>query len=540
MSTIFELIAAINQLDADISILEDEMTRCTQRWIAERRRLTESTDKNESTNIGEFETPEFASDELLLINRQLSDIIVSINSKRELVKLKKSQLLEQRMASELDTPPLVHSVVRRVAPQIPITPLPSEELQNLANQLYKRPSWHYLIFGFGAFAVGQILSLLFPPAQLATIDSTEFLLNYILASLVLYPILGWVSSPYKHDLRAILVSTGLFIFGFGAQAGRQVNLFQEAQTASAFAATQNAPPTSTSTSTLTPRPTPTPTTPTPTITHTPTATLLPEVYTATAVSLHATVEQVNYEYKLKFTQEALALQKATAYSVTATPPLVKVANTRVAPTALPVAMPTDIPTAVAAAAPSPAPLSARETVLATLLANAVSHWPNDPSMVQLEYNEQVAAYDWVIAQTAYPDIMAAVKQAWGDDYAMMQADYDLRVFDVSTGAAAAAPSSAAAAGGTKPSSFIGLAFHVFNGVKVYYGYDKAYGFEVIGATGSGDCPIAPSGQGLFVKYPNGTQEWKDYDAMVYSGNYYIGANDPNRSGPKLSGYNSCW
>ena len=75
-------------------------------------------------------------------------------------------------------------------------------------------------------------------------------------------------------------------------------------------------------------------------------------------------------------------------------------------------------------------------------------------MVQLEYNEQVAAYDWVIAQTAYPDIMATVKQAWGDDYAMMQADYTLRVFDVATGAAAAAPSSAAAAGGTKPSKGI--------------------------------------------------------------------------------------
>ena len=397
------------------------------------------------------------------------------------------------------------------------------------------------IFIFGALALAVIV-----PRLPMSADQKLAIGLYLGFAFFGTPILIFVSSflLFKKVISSypklyLWIAEGAFLITI-LQMGPELEQIRAARTAAATAATQNAPPTSTSTSTLTPRPTPTPTTPTPTITHTPTETLLPEVYTATAVSLHATVEQSNYEYKVKFTQEALALQKATAYSVTATPPLVKVANTRVAPTALPVAMPTDIPTAVAAAAPAPAPLSARETVLATLGANAVSHWPNDPSMVQLEYNEQVAAYDWVIAQTAYPDIMATVKQAWGDDYAMMQADYTLRVFDVSTGAAAAAPSSSAAAGGTKPSSFIGLAIHVFNGVKVYYGYDKAYGFKVIGATGSGDCPIAPSGKGLFVEYPNGTQEWKDYDAMVYSGNYYIGANDPNQSGPKLSRYNSCW
>ena len=97
---------------------------------------------------------------------------------------------------------------------------------------------------------------------------------------------------------------------------------------------------------------------------------------------------------------------------------------------------------------------------------------------------------------------------------------------------------AAAPAETKPSSFTGLAMRVFNGVKVYYGLDKAYGFEVVGITNN--CPIAPSGKGLLVKYPDGTQEWKDYSAIVYSGNYFIATDDPNRSGPRLSGFDSCY
>lgn len=62
------------------------------------------------------------------------------------------------------------------------TPVPSEEQQNLAKQLYKRPSWHYMIFGISAFLVGEILPIIwFSPAQLATIIDRYYvcLLLYI-------------------------------------------------------------------------------------------------------------------------------------------------------------------------------------------------------------------------------------------------------------------------------------------------------------------------------------------------------------------------
>ena len=201
------------------------------------------------------------------------------------------------------------------------TPVPSEEQQSLAKPLYERPAWHYM-FSISAFAVGQILPIIwFLPAQLATIITLPFHL-YLLTTLVLYLILVWLSSPYKRDLRAIVAGTGIFLVGFYLQANRQVHLFQEAQTALAFAATQTARPTFTSTptstlsptSTLTPRPTPSPTTPAPTITHTPTATLLPMFLTATEIASIATQAMiVETEYALALTATVEALVATVTY-----------------------------------------------------------------------------------------------------------------------------------------------------------------------------------------------------------------------------------
>jgi hypothetical protein len=47
-------------------------------------------------------------------------------------------------------------------------------------------------------------------------------------------------------------------------------------------------------------------------------------------------------------------------------------------------------------------------------------------------------------------------------------------------------------------------------LKVYSGEQKSYIFEIIGAA---DCSSMPSGQGYFVHYPNGDEEWKDRQAM---------------------------
>ena len=48
-------------------------------------------------------------------------------------------------------------------------------------------------------------------------------------------------------------------------------------------------------------------------------------------------------------------------------------------------------------------------------------------MVKYEYDQQVEAYDWVVAQTKYPDIMAKAKQKWGTNYQMVQYEYNQQV-----------------------------------------------------------------------------------------------------------------
>ena len=75
---------------------------------------------------------------------------------------------------------------------------------------------------------------------------------------------------------------------------------------------------------------------------------------------------------------------------------------------------------------------------------------------------------------------------------------------------------------------------IWTGVKVYYGQgdEKAYGFEVLG--GSEDCPSIPSGKGLFVRYPDGNEEWKDRAYIVESGDFFVLTDDP--AIPKLEWY----
>ena len=66
----------------------------------------------------------------------------------------------------------------------------------------------------------------------------------------------------------------------------------------------------------------------------------------------------------------------------------------------------------------------RDDILAILKTNASTEWGNDYEMVQYEYNNQVQSYDWVIAQTKYPEIMANAKQKWGHDYEMVKYEYN--------------------------------------------------------------------------------------------------------------------
>jgi hypothetical protein len=62
----------------------------------------------------------------------------------------------------------------------------------------------------------------------------------------------------------------------------------------------------------------------------------------------------------------------------------------------------------------------RTSMLAILKANATAKWGTDYQMVQYEYNNQVQAYDQVMSQTAYPEIMTAAESKWGNDYSMVE------------------------------------------------------------------------------------------------------------------------
>lgn len=72
-----------------------------------------------------------------------------------------------------------------------------------------------------------------------------------------------------------------------------------------------------------------------------------------------------------------------------------------------------------------------------------------------------------------------------------------------------------------------LGGHIFAGVKVYYGTAKTYGFTILGADDT--CSIAPSGQGVYVQFPDGSKDWKDRGYLLDAGIYYISVDDPHKS-----------
>jgi hypothetical protein len=76
---------------------------------------------------------------------------------------------------------------------------------------------------------------------------------------------------------------------------------------------------------------------------------------------------------------------------------------------------------------TPAPQTDRANMLVILKANASAKWGTNYEMVKYEYDNQVVAYDWVMAQTTYPDIMTKAKQKWGNNYEMVKYEYNNQV-----------------------------------------------------------------------------------------------------------------
>ena len=62
-----------------------------------------------------------------------------------------------------------------------------------------------------------------------------------------------------------------------------------------------------------------------------------------------------------------------------------------------------------------------------IIAMAKQKWQNDYEMIKHTYENQVEAYEWVLNQTAYIDIMERAKQKWGGDYEMVKYEYEKQV-----------------------------------------------------------------------------------------------------------------
>jgi len=69
----------------------------------------------------------------------------------------------------------------------------------------------------------------------------------------------------------------------------------------------------------------------------------------------------------------------------------------------------------------------KQTQYPEIMEWAKSEWQNDYEMVKYTYENQVEAYEWIMLQTAYPDIMERAKQDWGEDYEMVKYEYENQV-----------------------------------------------------------------------------------------------------------------
>ena len=80
--------------------------------------------------------------------------------------------------------------------------------------------------------------------------------------------------------------------------------------------------------------------------------------------------------------------------------------------------------------PEPTPetiFPSREEAMEIIEANAYDYWGDDYCMVQWEIDRQIEAYDWLVKQTEYPNIMSNAYDYWGDDYCMVQWEYERQV-----------------------------------------------------------------------------------------------------------------
>ena len=68
----------------------------------------------------------------------------------------------------------------------------------------------------------------------------------------------------------------------------------------------------------------------------------------------------------------------------------------------------------------------REKMIETFKTNALIECGNNFEMINYEVKIQTEAYDWVIKQTKYPDIIERAKQEWVNDYVMVKYEYEIQ------------------------------------------------------------------------------------------------------------------
>ncbi len=77
--------------------------------------------------------------------------------------------------------------------------------------------------------------------------------------------------------------------------------------------------------------------------------------------------------------------------------------------------------------PEPETKTDRNKMIEIFKADALAKWGDDYQMVNYEVGEQTEAYDWIVIQTKYPEIMTRAKQKWGNDYGMVKYEYEEQV-----------------------------------------------------------------------------------------------------------------
>lgn len=109
----------------------------------------------------------------------------------------------------------------------------------------------------------------------------------------------------------------------------------------------------------------------------------------------------------------------------------------VAPTETIVLKPTEMSDYVPLISPTPTPeytqtptietKTDRSKMIEVFKTNAMAKWGEDYEMVNYTVENQTQAYDWIVNQTKYPDIMERAKQKWGGDYEMVKYEYENQV-----------------------------------------------------------------------------------------------------------------